>query len=53
MNFDQSVGLWKGEEQRDGAFVADMDAKFVYVPKKWVHSILRIKIAKVMVNLIF
>ena len=30
-----------------------MDAKFLYVPKSWIRGLLRIRIAKVMVSLIF
>ena len=33
---NQSVNYWKTQDAKKQAFVADMDAQFVYVPKKWI-----------------
>lgn len=50
---DRSALIWKDRDSQKLALIADMDAKFIYVPKAWVRGILKVRIAKVMVNLIF
>ena len=35
------------------AFVADLDAQFIFVPKSWVRYILMIKILRVQASLIY
>ena len=42
---DQSVSYWKTENAQNLAFVADMDAQFIYVPKTWIRGISRVRIA--------
>ena len=42
---DQSVSYWKTENAQNLAFVADMDAQFIYVPKTWIRGILRVRIS--------
>ena len=48
----KSLDRW-GSLDRHLAFVADMDANFIYVPKTWLKQILLVKIAKIQTNLIF
>ena len=48
----KSLGQWKSVD-RHLAFVADMDAQFLFVPKAWVRYILIVKIAQIQSSLIF
>ena len=48
----KSLDRW-GSIDRHLAFIADMDANFIYVPKTWLRQILLVKIANVQTNLIF
>ena len=41
------------QSDRGVAFIADMDAQFLYVPKTWIRYILMIRLAKVKANLIY
>ena len=45
---------WKEIESLDSdlAFVIDMDAQFIFVPKMWVRNILLLKILKLMTCLV-
>ena len=43
---------WKSSD-RHLAFVADMDAQFIFVPKPWVRYILMVKILRIQANLIY
>lgn len=48
----KSVDRW-GQSSRHLAFVADMDAHFLFVPKAWLRQILLIKLAGVQANLLY
>mmetsp|Transcript_46913 Transcript_46913/g.62081 ORF Transcript_46913/g.62081 Transcript_46913/m.62081 type:complete len:121 (+) Transcript_46913:608-970(+) len=49
---NKSVDRW-GESERHLAFVADMDAHFLYVPKAWIRQIILIRLATIQSNLIY
>ena len=48
----KSVDRW-GQSSRNLAFVADMDAHFLFVPKTWLRQILLIKLATIQANLLY
>ena len=48
----KALDQWKSSE-RHVAFIADMDAQFLFVPKSWVRFILMVKIARIQSSLIY
>ena len=49
---NMSLDQW-GSHERNLAFIADMDAKFLFVPKTWIRQILLTKLSAATTDLIF